>query len=207
MPTYKNNTDSRIVDQGIAFDPGQEKSVDKILIEEALAVAEAGVFVVGETVTDQTSSATGVILRDEDDVLDLVETSGTFAKGNDVKGVGTAGEILGRKVRLSRTSDEPYYIPVTKLAVTVADAVEDEAPIDIDNTRAVAIKCSALSVKVGLNATANIVRALLDNTEAALIIPTDGNINKVLLTGLETGDNIATVYQFESVAQAESYFA
>ena len=212
MPTYKNNTESRIVDQEVIFDPDQTKSTDKISIEEILGfTVVAGAFVVGEKITG--ASAEGVVVRfnSEDSILELAECDvDLFVIDETITGAdsGATGTVDSSKIRLTRTDDEPYYIPVTKVNLV---ALETSGPmsvgIDIDNVAAVAIACTVQSVKVSLNDVANVVKTALAATDPALIIATDGNINAVILSYITDDLDAADVYQFSSVAQAEAYFA
>ena len=212
MPTYKNNTDSRIVDQEVIFDPDQTKSTDKILIEEVLGfTVAAGAFTVGEKITG--ASAEGVVVRldSEDSILELAECDADlFVVDETITGAdsGATGTVDSSKIRLTRTLDTPYYIPVTKVnLVGLATSGPMSVGIDIDNVAAVAIACTVQSVKVSLNDVDNVVKAVLAATDPALIIATDGNINAVIVDNVTDDLDAADVYQFSSVAQAEAYFA
>ena len=227
MPTYKNNTDSRIVDQGVSFDPydneaennGQEKTSDKILVEEILTVDAAGVFVVGETVTGQTSAATGVVLRHdtEDNILDLIDVVDgpevvpgeglvPFTVGEDVQGAGAADEILVRKDRLTKVEDTPYFNPVVAVSISTANPGDDETVvINIDRTEAIIILWHNGELDVSLNVAANVVTKIsTDNDE--YMVETDGEVQSVILTQVGVPASDATILQFSSRAAAYQYF-
>ena len=228
MPTYKNNTDSRIVDQGVSFDPydnaamdnGQEKTSDKILVEQIIAVdTTVADFTLGELATGGLSGATGIVAAYdvEDCVLSLVECTDTFAPikvtgGTPVTGEtvsapsGASGELVSQKTKLTKTLDTPYYVPVIKTDLAGDTDAVLYAGIDMDKIKAVAIDCTAQSVKVSLSVALNVVKDILLAADDTLIISTDGNVNRVILTCLADA-TAASVYQFESLAQAESYFA
>ena len=216
MPTYKNNTDSRIVDQGVSFDPytdvalldGQIKSSDKILVEEILTVDELGVFVVGELVTGLTSGTTGIVLRHntEDNILDLIDVSGTFVLGEDIQGAGVADELLVRKVRLTKVAATPYFNPVVATDISTANNEDDQIVIiDIDKTKAIIVLWHDGIHDVSLNDAANVVTKIsTDNDE--YMVETDGEVQSVIFTQDGAAASTATLLQFSSREAAYQYF-
>ena len=232
MPTYKNNTDSRIVDQGISFDPGQTKSTDKILAEEIITVINiagtGGNFVLGDLVTGTlvppAGAPTGTVFRfdydtNDDNILGLIDRNAepfgpirNMDANPQVPGqvvsvdLGTGDEVtsnlVGIKVRLTKTSELPYYIPVTRTEVT-GDVADDPGSVgvDVDKIKAIVIDCTVDSIKVSLNVVGNVIKDEILAGDNKFIIPTNGNINCVLLTYLVDGAK-ATVYQCESLEQA-----
>ena len=236
MPTYKNNTDSRITGQGTSFDPydneakdnGQEKTSDKILVEEIISVTNiAGVggdFAVGDVIAGA-GGAEGTVLRydTEDDVLELINRNGTEfgdVKDDDatppVLGEVIAIDLLGlgevtanlvsKKVRLTKLEDTPYFNPVVATSIsTAADGADETVVIDIDKTEAIIILWHAGEHDISLNITANVVAKITDDNDE-YIVETDGEVQSVILTQVGGVNSDATVLQFSSREAAYQYF-
>jgi len=222
MPTYINNTIGRVVDQEIAFDPDQIKSTDKVLVEEIITLINVtGTFVTGETIVGDTSGATGVILRynSEDHVLDLVMRDTTAfgpiaepdatppVTGETITGSDSSatGELSVSKIRLTKTSDMPYFNPITTTEISTSDTDQEVVVVDVDKIKAVIILRHTGSYIVSLNLAANVVSRISESNDEYLV-EINGEVQNIILTDDSGATSTAIVLQFVSKEAAYRYF-
>jgi hypothetical protein len=213
MPSYKNEQTVRQVQEGVIFEPGVTKSVNKILIESVLVVSGDLGLEVGDVLTGAVSAVTGRVLRKYGAHIDIVDLTlageyTNFEVGEQVNGSisGDHAHVVSVTRKLTKTVATPLYNPAIPYAThtLTSEGAEDEvAYLDVD--RCAAIKISGLtanSATVYLEAKTNLpaLVSTLASGSDPVIQALDGTVSKVIVSF--TGVATLTIDEFDTLAGA-----
>jgi hypothetical protein len=136
-PTYKTRSTTVVSEFGVSILPGTTATESKkVLTEVIIPVADVTGYLIGETVTETTSTETGEIfwISTSLNQLGLVDTSDEFTGGLNITGGTSTTVSLGGTAQnlLERTADTPIYTPLLHNQSITSTGVGDNQTVSLD---------------------------------------------------------------------------
>ena len=131
MPTYqlRSGVTGNVTEHGVTiYSASVAIETYKVMTEAILTYASTGNYVVGETVTEATSSITGRVYWKTATRLGIVDVSGEFVGEKAITG-GTSGEVLtptSVSNLLEKTASTPIWTPIIDVHAVSASGAGDE---------------------------------------------------------------------------------